>query len=56
MFKDKIVERVRKNREEIFSNFNYDLKKYSEYILESQKGQKRKLISLEELKNKISPH
>ena len=38
MWKDKIVEEVRKNREKIFADFNYDMKKYSQYIIELQKN------------------
>ena len=45
MWKDKIVEQVRKNREKIFAEFDYDMKKYSEYIIESQKKYKDRLVS-----------
>jgi len=50
MWKDKIVEEVRKTREKILKEFNYDMVKYSEFIIESQKKSKRKIISLEEMK------
>lgn len=50
MWKDKIVEEVRKTREKIFEEFDYDLKKYSDFIIASQKKEKRKIITLEEMK------
>lgn len=37
MWKDKIVEQVRRNREKIFSEFDYDMEKYSKYIIEEKK-------------------
>ena len=49
MWKDKIVEQVRKTREKIFSEFDYDMKKYSQYIIESQKKEANRLISKKEL-------
>ena len=52
MWKDEIVEEVRKTREQIFAEFDYDMKKYSAYIIESQKRENRKLVSLQDLKNK----
>ena len=45
MFKDKIVEEVRKNREKLFAEFDYDIHKFSLYIYEKQKQHKDKLIS-----------
>ncbi|MBM2816607.1 MAG: hypothetical protein HW421_3369 [Ignavibacteria bacterium] len=45
MFKDKIVEEVRKNREKLFSEFDYDIHKYSLFIYEKQKQHKDKLVS-----------
>lgn len=45
MYKDKIVEEVRKTREKIFAEFDYDIRKYSEYILERQKKSKDKYVS-----------
>ncbi|MFH1050810.1 MAG: hypothetical protein V1779_07770 [bacterium] len=52
MKKDKIVEQVRKNRERLFAQFDYDIKKFSEYLLESQTKGKRKIITLKEMKSK----
>ncbi|MGA2296346.1 MAG: hypothetical protein ABSG15_02230 [FCB group bacterium] len=49
MWKDKIVEQVRKTREKIFSEFGYDMKKYSQYIIESQKKESKRLISKKEM-------
>ena len=51
MQKDPIIEKVRKNREKLLAKFNYDLKKFSEYIIEAQKKEKRKVITLEETSN-----
>ncbi|MCX6146885.1 MAG: hypothetical protein NTW25_06490 [Candidatus Kapabacteria bacterium] len=45
MFKDKIVDEVRKNREKIFADFDYDMKKYSKYIIEMQKNETRHLVN-----------
>ena len=45
MFKDKIVEEVRKNREKLFAKFDYDLHKYSLFVYEKQKQHKEKLVS-----------
>ena len=50
MWKDKIVEEVRKNREKIFANFDYDMKKYSKYIIEAQKKENRRFITIEEMR------
>ncbi|HPI21119.1 MAG TPA: hypothetical protein PKY56_12195 [Candidatus Kapabacteria bacterium] len=50
MWKDNIVEEVRKVREKIFAEFDFDIKKYSSYIIEAQKKEKRKFITLEEMK------
>jgi hypothetical protein len=50
MWKDTIVEQVRKNREKLFARFDNDLEKFSEYIIEAQKKEKRKIISLEEIR------
>jgi len=33
MWKDEIVEEVRKTREKILEKFDYDMKKYIEYII-----------------------
>ena len=52
MKKDKIVEQVRRNRERLFAQFNYDIKKFSEYILEAQNKGKRKIITLKEMRSK----
>jgi len=49
MWKDKIVEQVRKNREKLFAQFDYDIKKFSAYIIEAQKKEKRKIITLAEM-------
>jgi hypothetical protein len=55
MWKDTIVEQVRKNREKLFARFDYDLEKFSAYLIEAQKKEKRKIITLEEMRklNKI---
>lgn len=45
MWKDKIVNEVRKNREKIFSEFDFDLNKFSEFIYKKQQTHKEKLIS-----------
>ena len=36
MWKDKIVEDVKKNREKLFARFDYDIKKFSAFIIEEQ--------------------
>ncbi len=53
MSNDKIVEEVRNNREKIFSEFDYDMKKYSIYILEAQKEDKRKIVNLKLTKKQV---
>lgn len=45
MWKDKIVEEVRKTREKIFEEFDYDINKYLKYIYEKQKEHKDRLIT-----------
>lgn len=50
MYKDEIVEEVRRNREKLFARFDYDMKKFSAYIMEAQKKEKRKIITLEEMR------
>jgi hypothetical protein len=50
MWKDKIVEQVRRNREKLFARFDYDLKKFSAYIIEEQKKSGRKYVTLEEMR------
>lgn len=50
MWKDKIVEQVRQTRERIFSEFDYDMKKYSAYIIVQQKKSGRKYVTLEDMK------
>jgi hypothetical protein len=45
MNKDKIVEEVRKNRETLSAQFDYDLHKYSLYVYEKQKKHTEKLIT-----------
>jgi hypothetical protein len=37
MWKDPIVEKVRKTREKIFAELDYDIKKYSAYIVLHQR-------------------
>ncbi len=49
MWKDEIVEKVRKNREKIFSYYNYDMLEYSKHILEAQKKELYRLISKDSL-------
>lgn len=50
MWKDEIVEEVRKNREKLFAQFDYDIKKFSDYILEAQTKETRKIVTLEEMR------
>ena len=45
MYKDPIIEEVRKNREELFKMFDYDLGKFSKYIIEKQNENKDRLIT-----------
>jgi len=52
MRKDKIVEQVRKNRERLFAQFDYNIKKFSDFILEAQMKEKRKIITLKEMRSK----
>jgi hypothetical protein len=42
--KDPIIAVVRKNREKLLAKFNFDLKKFSEYIIEAQKKKREKLL------------
>ena len=49
MWRDKIVEEVRKTREKICVEFDFDLKKYSKYIIESQNKNSGRLVSKEKL-------
>lgn len=53
MWKDKIVEEVRKNREKIFADFNYDMKKYSQYIIELQKNETHRLVNKSSISSTI---
>ena len=50
MWKDRIVEQVRRTREKIFADFDYDMKKYSNHIIEAQKKESKRLVSKEKLK------
>lgn len=45
MIEDPIVEEVRKTREKILESFNYDTKKYIDYLKEKQKENKENLIT-----------
>ena len=45
MFKDPIVEEVRKTWEKILEKFDYDIKKYINYIIEKQKEHTDRLIT-----------
>ena len=45
MINDKIVEKVRKNREELFAEFDFNIHKFSQYIYEQQKRHGSKLIT-----------
>ncbi len=45
MFRDRIVEEVRKNREKFFEEFDFDIRKLSDFIYEHQKKIKDKLVS-----------
>ena len=40
--KDPIIAVVRKNREKLLAKFNFDLKKFSEYIIEALKKKREK--------------
>ena len=53
MFKDPIVEEVRKNREKLFSEFDYDYHKFALYIYERQKQNKGKYITEPFKKEKV---
>jgi len=53
MIKDPIVEEVRKNREKICAQFDYDIHKYSLYIYERQKQNKAKYITEPFKKEKV---
>ena len=50
MWKDKIIEEVRKNRENLIAMFDYDIKKFSKYIIEAEKKETRRIITLEEMR------
>jgi len=50
MFKDKIVEEVRRNREKLIAGFDYDIEKFSAYIIDAEKKGDRKIVSLEEMR------
>lgn len=52
MWKDPIVEKIRKNREKLFARFDYDVKKFSAYLMEQQKKSGRKIVTLEEMREK----
>ena len=54
MWKDRIVEQVRKNREKLFAEFDYDIKKYSKYIMEMQQKEKERLVSKPFVKEKTT--
>lgn len=45
MYKDKIVEEVRKTREKFFEEFDFDIRKLSDFIYEDQKNHKDKLVT-----------
>ena len=45
MIKDPIVDEVRKNRENLFAQFDYDFHKFSLFIYEKQALHKEKLIT-----------
>lgn len=52
MFKDPIVEKVRRTRKKIFAEFDYDMKKYLKYIIEEQNKHPERLVTLEQMKDK----
>lgn len=45
MLQDEIVEEVRKNRESLFKEFQYDEKKLFQYLHDIQKEYKNRLIT-----------
>jgi hypothetical protein len=45
MYKDYVVDEVRKTQENILEKFDYDLKKYIDYIIEKQNENKYRLIT-----------
>jgi hypothetical protein len=51
MREDKIVEQTRKTREKICAEFDYDMKKYLQYIIKEQKKNSNRLITPEQMKN-----
>ena len=52
MFKDPIVEQVRRTRAKLAAEFDYDMKKYSQYIVEQEKKHPERMITLEQMKKK----
>jgi hypothetical protein len=54
MWKDPIVEKIRKNREKIFARFDYDVKKFSAFLMVQQKKSGRKIVTLEEMRKKTN--
>ena len=45
MIKDNIVEKVRINREKLFAEFDFDIRKFSDHIYIKQKKYKDKLVT-----------
>lgn len=56
MFKDPIVEEVRRIREEIFAECDYDLRKVSQRDREIMKDWKGKVVTREELLKRRKAH
>jgi len=52
MWKDPIVEKVRRTRSKIAAEFDYDMEKYSQYIVEQEKKHPERMITLEKMKKK----
>ena len=45
MIKDHIVEKVRINREKLFAEFGFDIRKFSDHIYKMQRKYKDKLVT-----------
>jgi hypothetical protein len=45
MNEDKIIAKVRKNRENLYAEFDFNIHKFSQYIYEQQKRHGSKLIT-----------
>jgi hypothetical protein len=53
-YDDPIVEEVRKTRQLIFAKFDYDLRKYMDYLREEEKKHPEKLAKIQPADSKLS--